>query len=204
MKRFVLSLFLGAAFFLPARAFAAFHFELGVEASYLFLTDSRLLYGETQDDSADDIEEGNEGNDIVESPMPFFGAMLPIPLPALGFFWGTEGESFRFGGGIKAYTLVMASWFFPVAFAEWDVSRFTIRAQLGGGIIGIFAGVYCIIRPLVLVMPDISGWFHITEKFMLGAGFADIFISAKDDSFFSENDFALSLPLVYLGLKYRW
>jgi len=106
--------------------------------------------------------------DISQETVDFFNDYV-FPFPEAGVYYQQEVDPFRIGCGLRAYTFILETVFWPNFYAETDLWRFTFALQAGGGLFGFF-GLYNDFQAGAIFIPDLSAWFRIGKSFRLGAG----------------------------------
>ncbi len=155
-------------------AFAEFNFELGAQIPIGIgaLTDSLGL--------------SSDYEDILS-----LAGFLPIPTASL-LFQGGVG-SFKLGGGIRVYSLILASIAYPQLQAELGLGDLSLDFSLGGYFLGYYAiGGYSGLENINLLMPELSAWYSLGKRklFRIGLGALG----------FIPTDFDLSgMPFVFYG-----
>ena len=88
-------------------------------------------------------------------------ALMPVvPLIDLGFYAQFNFGMVNLGAGIRGFSLIIINVFFPSVYAELNLWRFTLNAQVGGGVIYLFP-LYMIAGPYIV--PELSLWFNVIE-----------------------------------------
>ena len=94
-------------------------------------------------------------------------------LPDVELSWQFGGSPLRGGVGIRAYSLLIESFGFPMAYIELDLNPFVLNASLGGGaffFLGIYNQVFLDGTTIKILIPDISAAWKITDWLRLGVG----------------------------------
>ncbi|MDX9783976.1 MAG: hypothetical protein RBT72_04390 [Spirochaetia bacterium] len=135
-------------------AFAEFGFELGAQIPIGVggLTSSLNL--------------SSDYEDIIS-----VAGFLPIPTASLLFQSGLG--SFKLGGGIRVYSLILASMAYPLIQAELGLGDFSIDMGMGGFLLGYYAiGGYSGIEAIDLLLPELSLWYSLGARklFRVGLG----------------------------------
>jgi len=133
---------------------------------------------------------GGEGSNFSEAT-EFFSEYI-IPLPEAGVYYFGEVGPFRVGGGVRVFTALLVSVWWPNAFAELDLGRFVLAGQLGGGVFGMF-GLANEIQAGAVLIPDLSAWFKVGDVFRIGGGAVGVMLPEEDNSI---------VFLYYLGAKF--
>jgi hypothetical protein len=79
------------------------------------------------------------------------------------------GGNLRAGVGLKAYTFIIESFGWPMAYLELGIDPFVIRAELGGGLFYAF-GLASTAATAEVMLPQLEVSWKIAEWFRLGAG----------------------------------
>jgi hypothetical protein len=90
-------------------------------------------------------------------------------LPDLRLYYQFGDEVFRGGLGLRMYTVILESLFFPEAYLEVNLKPIVINASLGGFVFGVF-GLYTNVSTADLLLPELSAYWAITDWFRLGGG----------------------------------
>jgi hypothetical protein len=100
--------------------------------------------------------------------------VLPvIPLFDFGFYGQFSTGILNVGIGIRDFSLIYINLFLPSVYAELNLWRVTVNAQLGGGALYLFP-IYLITGPYFV--PELSLWFNLSSfgkaesKLRLGLG----------------------------------
>ncbi|GAB1484821.1 hypothetical protein MASR2M78_36390 [Treponema sp.] len=171
MKRFLLILVVAVVFALPA--FAEFRADIGV--------DIPRGIGGVVDNNAD----------ISKEAVDFFNEYI-FPIPEGGLYYQHPFGPVRIGVGARIYTFILESIFWPNAFVEADLWKFTFELQTGGALFGMF-GLYNNIEFGKVFIPDLSAWFRIGKTFRIGAGATGLMIPEMTDDL---------VFVYYLGAKF--
>lgn len=131
------------------------------------------LFAELRLDLGFDIPRGVGGvvenqMDVSEDAADFFDRFI-LPFPEAGLYYQHPFPWGRVGAGARLFTFILESIFWPNAYVEADLWRFTFALQAGGGIFGMF-GLYNALQTGAVFIPDASAWFRIGKSFRLGAG----------------------------------
>jgi hypothetical protein len=133
-----------------------------------------------------------DGEETTFSEATDFFSKYIIPLPEAGAYYFGETGPFRAGVGIRVFTALLVSVWWPNAFAELDFGRFVIAGQLGGGVFGTFGLVNDIQSGSVLI-PDLSAWLKVGNVFRLGGGAVGVMLPEEENAV---------VFLYYLGAKF--
>jgi len=82
-----------------------------------------------------------------------------IPLLDMGFYGQFNLGMLNLGAGIRGFSIIVINVFYPSVYAELNLWRFTLNAQIGGGALYLF--------PIVLAVgpyfvPELSMWYTLT------------------------------------------
>jgi len=117
---------------------------------------------------------------------------LILPDFRLYYQWG-DGK-WRGGLGLRIYTVIIESLFFPEAYVELDLPHFALDVSLGGFVFGAF-GLYNDVTAAGLLLPDVAAYWAINDWFRLGAG-ALLFVPTGFGSSFGY--------IGYIGARFVW
>jgi hypothetical protein len=97
-----------------------------------------------------------------------------LPLLDLGFYGQLNvGNNLHFGGGLRGFSLIVATAFMPTVYTELDLWRFTLGAQVGGGFFVGLAGFTSFFLLGDVVIPELSLWLKLgktrTQRVGVGA-----------------------------------
>jgi hypothetical protein len=92
-----------------------------------------------------------------------------LPFPEAGLYYQWSAGPVNFGAGVRVFTLILESIYWPNAYVELELERFAFQFQLGGGLFGMF-GVFSHIETGAVAIPDLSAWFKIGRSFRIGGG----------------------------------
>ncbi len=98
-----------------------------------------------------------------------------IPLPHADVYFQMPFDTFRFGGGVRIYTFILESVFWPNVYIEKDVWKFTFVGQAGGGLFGTF-GLFNSLQTGRVLIPDVSVWFRAGPSLRLGGGITGLYV----------------------------
>lgn len=105
---------------------------------------------------------------ISEDAGDFFDEYI-FPFPEASVYYQRNAGPLRVGGGLRMYTFILESIFWPNAFAELDVWKVTFQFQFGGLLFGMF-GLLNSIESGPILIPDLSVWYRIGNVFRVGGG----------------------------------
>uniref|UniRef100_A0A7C3E3G2 Uncharacterized protein n=1 Tax=Gracilinema caldarium TaxID=215591 RepID=A0A7C3E3G2_9SPIR len=140
----------------------------------LFILLSLPIFAQVRLDLGIDIPRGVgavSGNEVLSDPEvnKFFTDYI-FPLPEAGLYYQFGEHAFRAGVGIRAFTLIIATIYWPNAYMEADLGPLTLTAQLGGGFFGMYALGQSRFESGKVFLPDLSLWYRIGNSFRLGGG----------------------------------
>jgi hypothetical protein len=97
-----------------------------------------------------------------------------LPLLDLGFYGQLNaGKNLHFGGGLRGFSLIVATAFMPTVYTELDLWRFTLAAQVGGGFFVGLAGFSSFFLLGDIMLPELSLWVKLgktrTQRVGVGA-----------------------------------
>jgi hypothetical protein len=92
-----------------------------------------------------------------------------FPFPEASIHYQQSLGPLRVGAGLRLFTLIVESVFWPNLYAELDLGSVAIDFQVGGGVFGVF-GLYNNVQSGAVLIPDLSAWFKIGESFRIGGG----------------------------------
>ena len=138
---------------------------------------------------------------ITTSEVDGFRVIPLVPLIDAGAYGQLNLGLVNLGAGIRGFSIIVINVFWPSVYAEVNLWRFTLNAQIGGGILYVFplflaAGPY--------LVPELSLWYTINasikgSQLRLGLGAISLLSpqAINDDvfSYFSNN------LVFYLGVK---
>ncbi|PKL24655.1 MAG: hypothetical protein CVV47_09475 [Spirochaetae bacterium HGW-Spirochaetae-3] len=112
----------------------------------------------------------NGSAEISQETVDFFNTYF-IPFPEAAFYYQFDLDIVKLGIGARAYTFILETIIWPNAFAELNLGRVALEAQVGGGLFGLI-GLYNSIEAGAYFFPDISIWYKLGKKqsFRLGLG----------------------------------
>lgn len=116
-----------------------------------------------------------------------------IPVPEVGLYYQFGDASIRAGVGLRMYTFLLASIFWPNAFIEADIWNLTAVAQMGGGLFGMYALGQTQFESGRVFIPDLSLWYRFGNSFRLGGGTIGIMLPESTNIGF----------LYYIGGKFN-
>jgi hypothetical protein len=102
-----------------------------------------------------------------------FSIMPVIPLIDAGFYGQSTFGLLNLGAGIRGFSIIYINVFMPSLYAELNIWRFSLNAQVGGGALYLFP-IWLMAGPYFV--PELSMWFNITtlgsktEQLRIGMG----------------------------------
>ncbi len=133
-----------------------------------------------------------DGQGTSFSDATAFFSQYIIPLPEAGAYYFGEAGPVRLGVGLRVFTALVESVWWPNAFAEIDLGRFVVAGQLGGGVFGIF-GLASDLQTGAVLIPDLSAWFKLGKVFRLGGGAVGVMLPKESNAI---------VFLYYFGAKF--
>lgn len=109
-----------------------------------------------------------EGSDI------FIEYILPFPTASLNYF--VPVGPLRIGGGIRGYTFIVETVFWPNLVTEFQLGPLVIQGQIGGGAFILF-GILSTIQSGKVFFPDLAVYYQ-HNRIRFGAGALGIFVEA--------------------------
>ncbi|MEM5948360.1 hypothetical protein WKV44_07365 [Spirochaetia bacterium 38H-sp] len=103
-----------------------------------------------------------------------------LPFPEAGIYFQFPDMPVKIGVGARFFTFILETIFWPNAFIEADIWRFSVLGQMGGGFFGMF-GLANDFQSGKVFMPDLSLWFNITNNFRLGGGAMGLMVPELSD-----------------------
>jgi hypothetical protein len=143
-----------------------------------------------------------------------------FPLPEAGFYGQFNFGNFHLGTGMRGFSYIAYTNFWPTLYGEYDLARFTIHAEIGGGMFGIIdllqedsysmsgtqysesSGMetsdapYFMVKLNPTIIPEISVWFRFGKFFKVGVGWITMFLLNP-----AESKIININPQFYLGYK---
>jgi hypothetical protein len=93
-----------------------------------------------------------------------------IPLPEASLLYKADLGMFKVGGGVRSFTVILASFLWPNLFAEVELGPVILEAQIGGGLFGYYALAAGGFETGNIFIPDLSAWFAVGKKKILRLG----------------------------------
>lgn len=93
-----------------------------------------------------------------------------IPIPDLMYNYFFDVGPVKLGGGVRVWTLILATGAYPIVSAEFETKRLLLNAHLGGLVFGYLtpfpngSGI----ETGRVFLPEISAAFRVTDWFSLG------------------------------------
>ncbi len=134
--------------------------------------------------SASGAESSAEVNDFLTSHI--------IPFPHADVYYQMPFETWRWGAGVRIYTFILESIWWPNLYVEKDFWKMTVVGQVGGGLFGVF-GLFNNVDTGQVFIPDLSLWFRAGDALRLGGGIMGFMVPE-----WSEDHM---LAIYYLGLN---
>jgi hypothetical protein len=100
-----------------------------------------------------------------EEPGQFVG--YPTLIPDIRLHYLLSGKLLTFGVGVRIVTVVAQNFIFPNAFLEIDANPLIFNVSIGGPYVFVY-GLETDFYPWVI--PDISMYYKLSERFQLGGG----------------------------------
>jgi hypothetical protein len=129
-----------------------------------------------------------------------------IPLLDMGIFGQLNlGRHLHFGLGMQWYSLFVANAIWPAAYAEINIWRLSINAQVGGG---FFAGHVLWHTFFVLgkyFVPEASLWFRLSNITQLGVGALTLYSPDMERTMLDEGFVKSAFnnhTLIFIGVKW--
>lgn len=118
-----------------------------------------------------------------------------LPFPGFGISYQFEFGHLNLAAGIKGYTFILETIFWPNLLLELDYQPLFLNVQFGGGAFALF-GLYNGGSTSFVYFPDISAWVSLNESgtFRLGGGILGMGIN--------ENDADVFLYIPYVGMNF--
>jgi len=117
--------------------------------------------------------------DISDDTVDFFNTYI-FPFPEAGIYYQQAFGPIRVGGGLRVFTFILESIYWPNAFVEADWWNLTFTLQAGGGIFGLF-GLFNTLEAGEVFLPDLSVWYRFGDVFRVGAGALGILVPELTD-----------------------
>jgi hypothetical protein len=118
----------------------------------------------------------SESNDpTFQSFGQLLGYFPVMPFPEAGLYYQFDLGIIKLGAGVRCFTFIIESVFWPNLIAEAHLGNVVIEAQVGGGYFGFF-GLGTGGTPGQVFFPDLSVSYAFGDVFRLGVGAIGIFI----------------------------
>jgi len=163
----------------------------------VLLVFSMLIFAQIRLDLGIEIPRGAgavQGNELLSDPNvnDFFTKYI-FPVPEAGLYYQFGQGALRAGVGLRMFSFIVASLFWPNAYLEADLGRLTTAFQLGGGFFGYYALGQTGSESGKVLIPDLSLWFRFGNSFRLGGGAIGIMVPESTNMGF----------LYYIGGKFN-
>lgn len=126
----------------------------------------------------------------------FDGTVLPIPLGEGAYEFDVGPVAV--GVGIRAIPLIVIVPFWPDVYAELDLGKASLEAHLGGLIFG-YIGIESGMETGKVLIPEVSGWFKLGERFRVGGGAIGVWVP---DAEIGTDNTGVSAWLFFAGGKW--
>jgi hypothetical protein len=134
------------------------------------------------------------GGDVSSSDIGSFLEGHIFPIPEASIYYQFDVGPVHLAPGIRFFTFILQSVFWPNLIAEVELGPVFIEGQLGGLLFGTF-GLLTDFEAGKVLIPDLSVWFGLGKKkmFRLGAGVIGLLVPeiSSDTMLFA----------IYLGAK---
>ncbi|TVQ24696.1 MAG: hypothetical protein EA382_08145 [Spirochaetaceae bacterium] len=148
-------LILALAVFAAAPSFAQFRADFGV------LIPWRIgAAAQSGDESA------NDSFDVLQ--------FATLPFPELMVSYSGKVGPITVGGGLRGFSIILQSLFWPVVYAEAELGPAVVHLNLGGGAFWTFGVIGNALETGGIFIPDLSAYFKLGRSFRLGLGVASI------------------------------
>jgi hypothetical protein len=94
----------------------------------------------------------------------------PWPLPTASISYQMSFGNFNLGGGLKAYTIIIATAAWPQIYAEYEMDPIILGLSAGGGVFGLFSPWGNTFKSGSVFLPELSVLFKLGKTFRLGVG----------------------------------
>jgi hypothetical protein len=100
-----------------------------------------------------------------------------VPLPEVGLYYQGDFGLVKLGIGARVFSIIAENMAWPNAYAELDVGKVAIDAQVGAGAF-FMLGLATRADFGQVLIPDISAWFKVGKigVFRLGGGAAGLYV----------------------------
>jgi len=135
--------------------------------------------------------------------------MPVIPLIDAGFYGQFNLGMLHFGMGFRGFSIIIFNVFSPSIYAEVNLWRFSLNAQITGGLLYIFP-LYLVAGPYFI--PEVSLWYTLnSRKIQLRIGVGAITLMSPWDvnqeyfeDFYNKAVFYLGLKVVFPSSWVNW
>lgn len=153
---------------------------------FLFIAGCVFTFAQVRVDMGVDFPRGLgasiNGNTTISSESARFFDEYLIPFPEAGIYYQFADFPVKAGVGARFFTFILETIFWPNAYVEADVWRFSFLGQIGGGFFGMF-GLANDFQSGEVFLPDLSVWFKLTDNFKLGGGAMGLMVPELSDGF---------------------
>ncbi|MCX7025433.1 MAG: hypothetical protein NT080_12595 [Spirochaetes bacterium] len=133
------------------------------------------------------------GGDIFTPDAVDFLDQTILPFPEAGIYYQWDLGVLKVGAGLRCFTFIAESIFWPNLIAEAHLGNFVVEGQMGGGYFGVF-GLASSSASGNVFIPELSAWYKIGESFRLGGGAIGLFLPDLTSD---------TIPFIYyLGAKF--
>lgn len=94
----------------------------------------------------------------------------PWPLPMASINYQMSFGNFTVGGGLKAYTIIIATALWPQIYAEYELDPVILGFSAGGGFFGLLSPFGNAFKAGSVFLPELSVVFKLGKTFRLGVG----------------------------------
>ncbi len=116
-----------------------------------------------------------------------------LPFPEVGVYYQWDMEIIKVGVGLRCFTFILETVFWPNAIAELHLGPIALEGQIGGGFFGIF-GIVSSTQTGQVFIPDLSVWYEFGDMFKLGIGGIGLFLPELTSD---------TIPFIwYIGAKF--
>jgi len=96
------------------------------------------------------------------SPADDAFSLIPVlPLVDMGLYGQVNYGIIKLGVGIRGVSLILINVFWPSLYAELNIQRFTVNAQIGGGALFLFP-IFLLAGPYFV--PELSVWYTVSKS----------------------------------------
>ena len=115
-------------------------------------------------------QSGDEGESESFDVLQF----ATLPFPELMVSYSGDLGPITVGGGLRGFTIILQSLFWPALYAEADLGPAVVHLNLGGGAFWTFGVLGGAFETGGIFIPDLSAYLKIGKSFRLGLGVASI------------------------------